>query len=135
MSMQMSPKILPLLLILAGILSCSTKEDLPSGKIETVESVSFSGSGGPQELVLSTDGIWTAVSSDKWCTVYPSGGSGRILHEQVITVICEPNEGPSDRGCYLILRTPAQSVSVFVKQEKKSGFYLSDQEINQIIQN
>ena len=116
----MSHKTLALFfLVLAGVLSCSVKEDLPTGQIETAESLSFTGSGGSQELVLSTDGRWEAGSSDKWCRIYPSSGSGRILQEQVITVICDPNEGPSDRGCYLIIRTSTQSVSVFVRQETK----------------
>lgn len=118
----MSHKIISLLLVLAGVLSCSVKEDLPAGRIETVESLSFTGLGGSQELELVTDGRWEARSSDKWCTVYPSSGSGRILQDQAITVICEPNEGPSDRGCYLIIRTQTQSVSVQIRQETQNSF-------------
>jgi len=111
----MNHKILSLFLVLAGVLSCSTKTELPTGQIETVESLSFPGSGGPKELVFSTDDRWEASSSE-WCTVYPSSGSGRFLHKQVITVICEPNEGSSERGCYLTLRTTSQSVYVSITQ-------------------
>lgn len=126
----MNHKILFLLfLVLTGVLSCSKTEEIPTGLIETVESLSFTAQGGSRELDLATDGCWEVWSSDSWCTVYPSGGSGRIVHDQSVTVICDPNEGPVDRSCYLLFRTATQSVSVRINQETKDGFYLPSHEI------
>lgn len=126
----MNHKILFLLfLVLTGVLSCSKTEEIPTGLIETVESLSFTAQGGSRELDLATDGCWEVWSSDPWCTVYPSGGSGRIVHDQSVIVICDPNEGPVDRSCYLLFRTATQSVSVRINQETKDGFYLPSHEI------
>ena len=117
------------LLVLVGAFSCSTKKEIPSGPIELVESLSFGGLGGSQELVFSTEEQWEASSVEEWCRIYPSSGSGRILKDQTITVVCDPNDGPDDRGCYLIVRTPDQSVHIQVHQETQTSFYLPETEI------
>ena len=117
------------LLVLVGAFSCSTKKETPSGQSEMVESLSFEGTGGSRELVFSTDEQWEASSVEEWCRIYPSSGSGRILKDHVITVVCDPNEGPDDRGCFIIVRTPTQSVHVQVYQGTQTGFYLPETEI------
>lgn len=127
----MNHKLFPILfLALAAALSCSTENEGSFDQINLEESLSFQGPGGSHTLELYTNGAWEARSSDKWCKVFPSGGSGHIVQKQEITVICDPNDGKADRVCYITVHTPNQSALVQVVQETEKGFYLPDKEIH-----
>ena len=69
--------------------------------------------GGQDVITVDGNGSWTAAVSDQsitWCKIKKEKGK--------IYIVCDENEGSTDRACEVVVRMGNQSKIVIVKNEK-----------------
>ncbi len=79
----------------------------------SLTSLSFSSPGGSNSVTIGSNHAWTASSSQSWCTVSPTSGTGN----GTLTVTATENTGTSSRSATVTLTSGELTKTVTVEQE------------------
>lgn len=122
-------KVLRVILSLFVLLSVISCQKTPYLALNTPDHISFSASGGKQDLSFSVNREWTVSSSESWCRVSQSSGkeSDEVIH---INVICEPNTTYEVRSCTIKIVSGELYEIVSVIQDTNLGLIVSPVEYN-----
>ncbi|MBR3472762.1 MAG: hypothetical protein IKH22_09310 [Prevotella sp.] len=81
----------------------------------SLSALSLDSSAGSGQVTVHCNGSWTATSSEPWCTVSPTSGTGDV----VLTITASENTNYSSRSATVTVTSDTYSWTIIVTQEGK----------------
>ena len=116
----MKKNILLILSLCLVILSCQKETILLISGSD--KEIAVSKEGGFQVFSFETNRRWTAVSSEKWCAIYPAVGNPTT---KSITLTIATNDTYSARSCIVTITAGDVSETLIINQAANSGLLVT----------
>lgn len=124
-------KIVQLLLLglylLTTVYACSTDDDTPAPELEvSTESITLPADGAEKGMHIKTNVNWTITSSESWCTVSPSSGTGTGTIKLMIAAT--PNTTDDNRSALLTVTAGNLTKQINVMQSFSEKLIITQKE-------